>query len=543
MSNKEIADQFELMAKLLELHEENTFRSKNYSLAYLSLKKVAIPFSDMDVNLLAALPHVGVQNAKKAISAAQVGVLEGLQSLLDKTPEGILDILKIKGLGPKKVGQIWRELNITNLGQLRYACEENRLVSLNGFGIRIQNDVKEKIDFIWANKGKFLYHQAVTLAHQLLEQLEANLPNFKWLLTGEIRRCVTEISSIQILTTCNEVIDAAETIDQLIFENNSFSYRHFPVEFIVTSDAQLAITLFKSTGSSLFLDTIDIPEKSFATEADIFTSLGLHFVPPEARDQVNASKYFDLNLPTPQLINDKDIKGIVHCHSTYSDGLDPLKNMAEYISSCGYKYMVITDHSKSATYANGLTEERVFEQWAEIEQLNEEHGDHFTIFKGIESDILSDGSLDYTDEILKRFDVVIASIHSGMDMNIEKATTRIIKAIENPHTRILGHPTGRLLLSRAGYPVHMSKIIDACAVNNVVIELNCNPQRLDIDWSFIQECIQKNVLIALNPDAHSKEAISNVQYGVIAARKGLLSAHQCLNNFSTLEFRNWIQSR
>ena len=239
------------------------------------------------------------------------------------------------------------------------------------------------------------------------------------------------------------------------------------------------------------------------------------------------------------IIELKDIKGIIHTHTKYSDGSNSIEEMAQHCMQKGYEYLVISDHSKSAFYANGLSVERIIEQHQEIDQLNLKYP-NFKIYKSIESDILYDGSIDYEDNVLQMFDLVIASVHSNLRMTEEKAMERLIKAIENPHTTILGHLTGRLLLSRKGYPINHQKVIDACAENDVVIELNANPNRLDIDYKWIDYCQQKNVKIAINPDAHNLAGISDVRFGVIAARKGLLFKRNTLNTLTQSEFDDFI---
>jgi DNA polymerase (family 10) len=279
-------------------------------------------------------------------------------------------------------------------------------------------------------------------------------------------------------------------------------------------------------------------ESKWENQEELFAGLGLSVIPNELRENGNWIEKA-ANSTLPILIEEQDICGILHNHSTYSDGLHSLSEMAMYVKSCGYQYFGICDHSKSAFYANGLQPQRVLEQIKEINALNKKLVP-FKIFKGIESDILSDGSLDYNVEILSKFDFVVASIHSNLRMDKDKATNRLISAIENPYTCILGHPTGRLLLSREGYPIDHKKIIDACAANSVSIELNANPLRLDLDYTWIPYALEKQVMIAINPDAHSKGGIHHVRYGVYAARKGGLTKDMCLNSKNLEEFEAWI---
>jgi DNA polymerase (family 10) len=276
-------------------------------------------------------------------------------------------------------------------------------------------------------------------------------------------------------------------------------------------------------------------------ESGIYASLGLQYIEPELREgltEVSSAKENKI----PKLIELSDLKGILHNHSTYSDGMNSLKEMAEYCKELGYEYLGICDHSQSAFYAQGLKPDRVFEQHAEIDLLNKQLFP-FRVFKGIESDILNDGSLDYSDDVLKSFDFIVASVHSNLKMNEEKATARLLKAIENPFTTILGHPTGRLLLSRPGYPIDHKKIIDACAANGVIIELNAHPYRLDIDWRWIPYCLERGVKISINPDAHEKSGYHDMYFGTFVARKGMLSKEMCLNSLSLTEIESYFLSR
>jgi DNA polymerase (family 10) len=292
--------------------------------------------------------------------------------------------------------------------------------------------------------------------------------------------------------------------------------------------------LILSTGSTAHLDLLfnilpDLP--SLSSEEAIYRNLGLDYIEPELREGLNEIVQAQTHT-LPKLIQYKDLRGTLHNHSTYSDGVHSLEQMALHCKDVlGLEYLGICDHSRTAVYANGLSIERLEQQWNEIATLNEKLAP-FKIFRGIESDILGDGSLDYPDEVLAKFDFVVASVHSNLKMDEDKATTRLIKAIENPYTTILGHPTGRLLLSRAGYPLDFKRVIDACAANGVVIEINANPLRLDLDWRWHRYAVEKGVLLSINPDAHRTEGLHDMQYGVLVAQKGGLQASNCLNAYA-----------
>ena len=263
------------------------------------------------------------------------------------------------------------------------------------------------------------------------------------------------------------------------------------------------------------------------SEEEIYSKLNLPFIEPELREglfEIEKAKSGTLK----KLIELSDLKGILHNHSTWSDGLNTIEEMANFCIQHHYEYFGIADHSKAAFYAKGLKEDQVLSQHVEIDKLNDKLFP-FKIFKGTECDILNDGNLDYSDEILKTFDYVVVSIHSNLKMSEEKAMLRLLKAIENPYTSILGHPTGRLLLIREGYPIDHKKIIDACAANEVVIEINANPYRLDIDWRWIDYALNKNVILSINPDAHECDGLHDMYYGTLIARKGGLYKEMCLN--------------
>ena len=312
-----------------------------------------------------------------------------------------------------------------------------------------------------------------------------------------------------------------------------------------TGKGAFAKRLFDTSGSSAFIESFNnifsndvFVDDSNTEESVIFTNAGIQYIEPflrEATSVIEKAKTFSI----PKLIQPEDIKGIIHSHSTWSDGSNTIEEMAAAAIAKGFEYLVLSDHSKSAFYANGLDEERIKQQHRQIDEINAKLAP-FKIFKSIESDILYDGNLDYSNSILETFDLVIASVHSILNMTEEKAMQRLITAIENPYTTILGHPTGRLLLSRKGYPINHTLIIDACAANNVVIELNANPNRLDIDWRFIEYALKKNVLISINPDAHTIEGYNDIRYGVLAAQKGMLTKENNLSSFSLAELEVFL---
>jgi DNA polymerase (family 10) len=316
------------------------------------------------------------------------------------------------------------------------------------------------------------------------------------------------------------------------------------LELIYCTEEQFTARLFQTTGSPAHLQELgDITSllKSAASEQELYAALSMQYIEPELREGRGEVKLAREN-KLPQLIEPADLRGILHNHSTWSDGIHTLSEMATYCRDLGFEYLGMCDHSQSAFYANGLKPERVLAQQQEIDSLNLSLAP-FRIFKGIESDILFDGSLDYPEEVLKSFDFIVASVHSVLKMDEAKATSRLIKAIENPYTTILGHPTGRLLLSREGYPIDHAKVIDACAANGVIIELNAHPYRLDIDWSWIPYCLEKGVMISINPDAHEKQGYHNMYFGVCAARKGMLSKETCFNALSREEIAIYFNNR
>lgn len=547
MSNKEIAAVFSLLAKLMELHGDNSFKAKAYSTAAFRISKFGKPLVETDISSL-SIPGIGEAILQKIQMVLQTGELPLLQEYLDKTPSGVVDMLAIKGIGPKKIALLWHELGIESIGELAYACSENRLISLKGFGEKTQAAVLENIQFIQKNKGHFLFAELEAQVNHLTEQLQEAFPAFETAVTGAFRRQLPVLDKLEWLTEIPR-IDLLDWLKQLFvasFEefDNRLEMRsaELPTLVFYFADRQLfGQLLFETTNTDVFhqafLKDFGIPEQ-FTCEADIFRAHQLPFVAPAMRENAQ-SLALAKSQKLPQLIQPSDIRGIIHSHSQYSDGLHTLEEMALAAQNKGYEYLVISDHSQTAVYANGLKPERVLAQHEEIDRLNTQMAP-FRIFKGIESDILGDGRLDYEAEVLATFDVVIASVHSNLKMDEDKAMRRLLSAIENPFTTILGHPTGRLLLSRPGYPVAHKQLIDACVANNVVIEINAHPRRLDLDWSWIPYALEKGAMLSIDPDAHAIEGMDLVKYGVLAAQKGGLSAADNLSSKTMAELADFL---
>ena len=557
MENKTIARTLRLLSQVMELHKENTFKIRTVANAALKIDKLPYAIKGKTIEEIEQIDGLGKSMSAKVWELLSLGTLTDLQNLIDKTPEGIIEMLNMKGLGPKKIVIIWKDLGIETVGELYYACNENRLIEAKGFGLKTQEEIKKVIEFKMAAEGKFLYAHAEHLAYALHADLALWLNNFENTplveITGDFRRRCETITELDILVGTDLPDETAEKLS--LFE---------PFEFVKQGDYHyhaitsigLKIRLFLSNKADFYPQWFSLTGNTehvrsvlalagtgtYVSEAEIYTKAGLDYIEPELREGTNEIELAK-SKKLPKLIVDEDLKGTLHNHSTWSDGVHTLEQMAVYCKDeLKLEYLGICDHSRSAVYAKGLNEQRVYAQHQEIDALNVQLAP-FKIFKGIESDILGDGSLDYSDEILKTFDFVVASVHSNLRMDEEKATARLIKAVENPYTTILGHPTGRLLLSRKGYPIDYAKVIDACAANNVVIEINANPLRLDLDWRWHRYALEKGVLLSINPDAHRMEGFHDMHYGTLVARKGGLSAQQCLNAFNLTDITEYFRNK
>ena len=566
MNKLEVSKILEEIGILLELKGENPFKFRAYHNASVTVEALE---EDLDKAIgdgtLAEQKGIGKALYEKIVELNKTGRLKYYEDLKKEIPAGLLEIIRIPGVGPKKAKALYDELGISTVGELEYACMENRLIGLHGFGEATQAKILKGIEYYRKGMGHHLFNAALKDAERLLTLLEKNKDIKMRSIAGSIRRRKEVIKDIDIVASARHervgaVMDFFTTlpdVQSIVAKGDTKSSvilnSGINADLRIVSDSEYPFALHYFTGSAEHNTAMRSRAKKFGlklneyglfkgekslqckSEEEIFKALGLTYIPPELREdkgEIEAAEQGKL----PELIEPSDIKGIFHVHTTYSDASMTLHEVVKLAQGAGYQYTGISDHSKSASYAGGLTEEKLRAQHDEIDGLNSKLKD-FYIFKGIECDILSDGSLDYSDEILAEFDFVIASVHSRFNMSEEEMTERIIKAISNPYTTMLGHPTGRLLLSREGYKVDLHKVIDAAAEKGVVIELNAHPYRFDLDWRYCKYAKEHGVKVSINPDAHHTGDLSNVAYGVGIARKGWLTSRDVLNTMTLGEIK------
>ncbi|MGA1823160.1 MAG: DNA polymerase/3'-5' exonuclease PolX [bacterium] len=570
---KHVVDILEEMALLLELKGENPFKVRAYNNAARTLQGISEDIISLThKGRLTSIKGIGKAIAEVIKDVVTTGTSTDFEAVKASIPQGLIEMLKIPGLGPKRAHALWEKLGTATIRELEYACMENRLMDLEGFGRKTQENILHGIAMLKKFSERHLLSEAKEEAESLYAQVKEFPGIIRCEIAGSIRRWKETVKDIDLLVSADEsdrdsIMDMFTNLPHaeivLAKGNTKSSIRlksGMNVDFRIVSDEQFPYALHHFTGSKEhnvamrgYAKKMGVKMNEYGlfnnegmniqcqTEADIFNHLGMQYIPPELREnygEIEAAQKGEI----PALIQWNDICGLIHVHSQYSDGVDSIGEMAEAARMMGYEYMVVCDHSKKASYANGLTEDRILQQHKEIEGLNRELK-NFTILKGIECDILADGSLDYTDEVLALFDVVIASIHYKFTMTEDEATQRVIRALHNPYVTMLGHPTGRLLLAREGYPITMTKVIQTASERDVALELNANPHRLDIDWRLLQEAKKRGVKISINPDAHRIEGIKNTRYGVGIARKGWLSKKDVLNSFSADDVILFAKSR
>ena len=562
MENAEIAARLRSMARMMAILGENAFKVRAFDNGSRTVKQWPEPLTNaVRQSSLERIPGIGKGIAGVIRDLVQKGRSEMEVELERLVPAGIQEMATIPGLGPKKIQQLWTQLDIKTLGELEYACLENRLAKLKGFGPQLQQQVLETLQFRKRTSNQVLLDQALAAAEEWQVRLASLESVARVEPTGALRRIRETIDRYTFLVAVEDREQFTREVQTILDEGSTLVLADpleiqpadGPVVLIHVSDnAQFGWDWLRTTGSNEHLTALqkraetkcpDLPPFSTRTdtaavagktETDLYAALELPAVPPEMREGSELPEIL------PDLVTHTDIKGFFHAHSTWSDGTTSLEELVQTARGLGYRYLGISEHSPAAFYAGGLSVEQVREQWAEIDELNAKYPD-FHIFRGIESDILADGALDYEDEILAQFDFVIASIHNQFNLDIVKQTDRIIRALQSPFTTMLGHPTGRLLLSRDGYRIDMPAIIEAAGENNKLIEINSTIQRFDLDWRWLSLARSHGVRVSINPDAHSTAMIHSIPLGVRIARKGGLTPDEVLNTRDTREVAAFLR--
>ncbi len=548
ITNAQISRQLSFYSELLDLHGENAFKVRSYATAAYTLERIPDPVSNASAGEIEALP-INSAAKSKIRELVQTGTLKVLEEILAATPAGLLQLMEVKGLGPKKLHLLWKERGITTPEALQKACDTGALKGLKGFGAKTEQSVCTALAFWQSQQGKVRWLTAFAEAQLLMAEWRKAFPDTRIEMTGPLRRQLETLSRLDFLTTATaeEVTSflAGRPGEVTVLEGKQafeLAVTGRPaVRFYTTVPARWGTDWVLTTGNELFIAAfLNQPFESLkacATEADFFAQTGIPPLPPPRREPEN--NQIAEKLVAVPLIQTSDIRGLIHCHSDWSDGGATISEMAAGAQAMGLEYMVMSDHSQAAQYAGGLTPARIAAQQSEIEALNKTLKG-FRIFKSIESDILGDGALDYEPAVLASFDLVIVSVHSNLQMPQEKAMERLMAAIQNPYTSVMGHLTGRLLLKREGYPIDHKTIIEACAAHDVAIEINANPWRLDMDWRWVNYALERGVLISINPDSHSVAGISDIEFGVRIAQKTGLTPAQNLSSFTLPEMEDYV---
>ncbi len=571
MEKSAIASVLDEIATLLELTGENPFKIRAYSNGARILETLTEDLDELiKTDKLSEIPGMGEALVDKITTLRRDGVLPFHQKLKASIPPGLLEVIQIPGLGPKKVRALWVQLQVETIEKLKEVCDSGQVAELKGFGAKTQTNILEGIKNRIAYGKRHRWADAAEIAEPILAGLK-NLPQVKLAESaGSLRRSRETVGDLDFLVASSEpkpimdwfvnypgvkeVTAHGETKSSVRLENG------IQADLRVVPEEQFYFALHHFTGSKEHnvamrqralsqglsmsewgFKSVDEKQKApgAKNEEEVFKALGLKWIPPELREGAGEIEESEKN-NLPRLVALEDIKGVFHNHTTASDGDHTLEQMAAAAEKFGWSYLGISDHSKSSFQARGLDESRLAQQIEEINKLNQSGKFKVRVLSGSEVDIMRDGSLDFSDEVLGKLDFVVASVHNLFTLDKEEQTKRIIKAIENEHVDMVGHLTGRLLNKREPYEVDIAKIIDAAAANDTIIELNANPWRLDLDWRWWRRASEKGVLTSINPDAHDIEQLGFAAHGVRIARKGWLTKESVLNTRSLPEVLKWL---
>ncbi|MEO8167125.1 MAG: DNA polymerase/3'-5' exonuclease PolX [bacterium] len=579
MDKKSIVSILDEMGTLLELQGANPFKARAYFNASRALEGATQDLVTLvEEERLREIAGIGESTAKVISDLVRKDKSKDYDDLKKSFPPGVPDMLRIAGLGPKKVKLLFEKLKIKSLQELEEAAKQDKLADVAGFGKKTQENILKGINALRARTDKHLFPAAFEPANKIHRHLLLQKGVLRAEIGGSLRRKKEVIGDIDIVVSAKDmhrpaIMDAFVShpeVRSIVAKGETKSSvtlnAGINADLRIVDDSEYPFALNYFTGSKEHnvelrgrakkygwslneygFSELGVEEKrgkakrivKCKDEADLYKALELEYVPPELREntgEIEAAEQGTL----PHLVETKDIKGTFHCHTTYSDGVNTLEQMAEAARQLGWEYLGIADHSKVAAYAGGLSEAKVKAQQKEIDSLNSK-SKGFRILKGTEVDILPNGDLDWPEKVLSRFEFVVASIHSSFKADEKEMTNRLIKALKNKYVTMLGHPTGRLLLVRDGYPVNMIDVINCAADYGKIIEINAHPNRFDLDWRLVKFAKEKGVLISINPDAHNIEGLQHVYYGVGIARKGWLEKKDVLNTRPLKEVLNYLK--
>jgi DNA polymerase (family 10) len=574
MDKAEVAAVLDEIGTILAVKGENPFRCQAYHTAARAIEQLDQDLKQLvEQDRLREVPGIGETLQEKVRTLVTTGRLPFYEKLRKETPAGLIEMLRLPGMGPKKVKALYDQLGIDSLDLLKQACEADQVAGLKGFGAKTQQKLLEGIAFLGQAGQRVRLDQALALAAEIMDGLRGCPGIQRMELCGSLRRRKETINDIDILVSSEapaavmdcfvklpgvrRVLARGETKSSV--ELDGPRNATIQADLRVVTDAQFPFALHYFTGSKehnvavraraqkygLKLNEYELagPERRVKAkdEADLFRALDLEYIPPELREHTGELEAAAEGR-IPKLIEADDIQGIFHCHTTWSDGENSVEEMARAAKALGYKYFGIADHSQSLTIARGLTPDRVRKQWHEIDAVNEKLKG-ITVLKGTECDILPDGALDFDDKLLEQFDYVVASVHSHFGQPQDEMTARIVRAVSNPRVTMLGHMTGRLLLRREGYKVDIEAVLQAAAEHGTLIEINAQPTRLDLDWSHCKRAKALGVPLVINPDAHTTAELELVPFGVSVARRGWLEKGDVFNTRPLGQVMKFLEGR
>ncbi|HOU80245.1 MAG TPA: DNA polymerase/3'-5' exonuclease PolX [Methanoregulaceae archaeon] len=560
VTNQQVAAQLNLMGQILEIKGDNVFKIRAFYRASDSIERLATPVTGMDDTALSGIEGIGKNIVRKVREIIEKGTFDELEEAKSGIPESLIELLHLEGIGPKTVSTLWKKMNIQSINDLERAAKGHRIRAIKGFGEKKEEGFLRAITMYHDQSGRMNREEADAVAGKLRSVLEPGM----YEVAGSYRRGKSSVGDIDVVTTespdrlnprlraiADAVIDAGDRKTSLRILGKRVDVRF-------SKPRQFGSMLLYLTGSKAFniklreiaisrgykLNEYGIEDRSdgslweFSTEAELLSFLGLDYIVPELReDWGEVERAFSHTLPP--LVEQEDIRGDLHVHSTWSDGSLSIQDLGTYGEERGYEYIICSDHSSTLGIAHGLDEEALSKQAHEIELQN--RSSSCRIIHGVEVDILADGTLGLPNRALGDLEIVIASIHSGFSQPQDIITRRILAAIEHDHVDIIGHPTGRLIGKRQGYAVDMSRVIERARETGTALECNASPYRIDLDDGYIREAVEKGVRIAIGTDAHEKVELLHMEYGVTTCRRGWASRQDILNTLNGSGLLEWVE--